>query len=270
MHILFIGYGKTSQRVAKHLFEQGQQISTISQSAKTDVIASHQIQDVHQLNLSNHAPIDWVYILLSPKQSTIQDYQHTYLDSVQPILQALKPHPVQRIVVVSSTRVYGENAGEDVDDATRVQPTDAQGEILQHMEQAYLTAYPERCTIIRPSGIYGTSVTRLKNMAIKMQSYPNLHWSNRIHIEDLSRFLAQMIHVEHPSASYILSNSDPKLLHEILQWFQQKMDVPILNVESEHVTGKRLYATRMQQIGFNLEHQDYFEDYLGLIKNNLS
>ncbi|EOR10072.1 hypothetical protein F896_00192 [Acinetobacter genomosp. 15BJ] len=30
MHILFIGYGKTSQRVAKHLFEQGHHISTIS------------------------------------------------------------------------------------------------------------------------------------------------------------------------------------------------------------------------------------------------
>ena len=47
MHILFIGYGKTSQRVAKHLFEQGHHISTISRSAKTDCYATHAIQDIH-------------------------------------------------------------------------------------------------------------------------------------------------------------------------------------------------------------------------------
>ena len=64
MHILFIGYGKTSQRVAKHLFEQGHHISTISRSAKTDCYATHAIQDIHQLDLSTFAPIDVVYVLL--------------------------------------------------------------------------------------------------------------------------------------------------------------------------------------------------------------
>ncbi len=52
MHILFIGYGKTSQRVAKHLFEQGHHISTISRSPKTDCYATHYIQDVQQLDLT--------------------------------------------------------------------------------------------------------------------------------------------------------------------------------------------------------------------------
>ena len=72
MHILFIGYGKTSQRVAKQLFEQGHQITTISQSPKTDVWAQHLIQDVHQLNLSQIPPVDAVYILLSPNIGTIE------------------------------------------------------------------------------------------------------------------------------------------------------------------------------------------------------
>ena len=100
MHILFIGYGKTSRRVAKQLFEQGHQISTISSSPKTDSFATHLIQDLHKLNLTTVTPIDWVYVLLSPKQSAVDGYQQTYLDSVQPIVTALKQHPVQRIVVV--------------------------------------------------------------------------------------------------------------------------------------------------------------------------
>ena len=56
-----------------------------------------------------------------------------------------------------------------------------------------------------------------------------------------------MIHVEHPEKSYIVTNNDPKLLHEILQWFQRQMGLPLLKVESEQVTGKKLYATRMQK-----------------------
>ena len=52
MHILFIGYGKTSQRLAKQLFEQGHQITTISRSPKFDPYATHLIQDVQQADFS--------------------------------------------------------------------------------------------------------------------------------------------------------------------------------------------------------------------------
>ena len=50
-----------------------------------------------------------------------------------------------------------------------------------------------------------------------------------------------------------------------MQWFQQQMGIPLLKVESEQVTGKRLYATRMQKMGFELEHPDCYEDYLELM-----
>ena len=168
--------------------------------------------------------------------------------------------------MVSSTRVYGQNSGEIVDDETEIHPIDAQGKILQQMEQTYFAAYPEQCTIIRPSGIYGASVARMQKMAASMLSYPNRHWSNRIHIEDLSRLLSQMIHVVHPEKSYIVTDNQPKLMHEILQWFQLQLGLPLLQVESEQVTGKKLYATRMQQMGFELEHPDCYEDYLELME----
>ena len=162
------------------------------------------------------------------------------------------------MVVVSSTRVYGQNAGESVDDETEIYPNDVQGEILHQMEQVYLAAYPEQCTIIRPSGIYGVSVARMQKMAASMTSYPNLHWSNRIHIEDLSRFLAQMIHVEHPDSSYILTNNQPRLLHEVLQWFQQQMGVPILKVESDRVTGKSCMPQELKRWDLNYNFQIVF------------
>ena len=265
MHILFIGYGKTSQSVAKQLFQQQQQISTISLSKKTDPWAQHDQQDVHQLDLTGYAPIDFVYVLLSPKVPSIEAYQSIYLDSALPIIQALKSHPVKRIIVVSSTRVYGQNAGEEVNDDSAIQPSDAQGKVLYQMEQSYINAFAERCCIVRPSGIYGTSIARMQKLAVTTKNYPNLHWSNRIHIEDLSRFLSQMIHVEHPEKSYILTNNQPQLLHETIQWFQKKMNVPLLSVATNKVTGKKLYATHMQQLGFQLQHPNCYIDYAALL-----
>lgn len=265
MHILFIGYGKTSWRVAKQLFEQGHQITTISQSAKMDEYATHLIQDVHQLNLAHIPPIDWVYVLLSPNESTPEAYQQVYVDSVQPISKALKQHPVQKVVVVSSTRVYGENHGERIDDEAEMKPNDEQGRLLLKMEQLWQQAYPSASIIIRPTGIYGTSVARMLKLAEKTKTYLNHHWSNRIHIDDLASFLAHLLHVEHAEKSYIVSNNQPSLLHETIQWFQRQLHLPELVLQSDGCSGKRIYATRMAEMGFQLQHKDCFEDYLEML-----
>jgi nucleoside-diphosphate-sugar epimerase len=256
MHILFIGYGKTSQRAAKLLFEQGHQITTISQSPKTDAYANHLIQDVHQLDLSDIPPIDVAYVLLSPNVSTVEAYQQTYVDSVQPITQALKAHPIQRLIVVSSTRVYGENAGEHVDDDTVPNPNDVQGNVLLRMEQLYQQYLDEACVNVRPTGIYSGSSARMQKLAEHTVSYPTIQWSNRIHIDDLVRFLVYLLHVEHPEKSYICTNNQPQPLHERILKIQRSLNLAELVLESERETGKRIYATRMNATGFRLLQEE--------------
>lgn len=261
MHILFIGYGKTSQRVAKHLFEQGHHISTISRSEKTDCYATHYIQDIHQLDLTRLPPIDMVYVLLAPAQSGIAAYQHTYVESIAPMVDALKTHPVQRIVVVSSTRVYGENAGERIDDETEIRPADAQGHLLREMELLWQKNYPQQSIIVRPTGIYGTSIARLKKLAEQTSTYPAVHFSNRIHIDDLAKFLAELINLAKLESSYIVSNNIPLPMHEILLWFQQQLKLPTLKLLTQQQTGKRIYATRLSDTGFRFDHLICFNDY---------
>lgn len=267
MHILFIGYGKTSQRVAKQLFEQGHQISTISRSAKTDCYASHYRQDVHQLDLTMLPAIDLVYVALAPAQSDIDAYQQTYVDSVEPIVQALKTHPIQRIIVLSSTRIYGENAGEYIDDETPIMPADTQGHLLRKMELLWQAHYPTQSVIIRPTGIYGTSITRLIKLAQQTVSYPAIHWSNRIHIADLATFLAHLadLNLSEIAPSYIVSNNMPLPMHEILLWLQQQLKLPTLQLSSQQQTGKRIYATRLSQTGFEYQHPICFNDYAEML-----
>lgn len=258
MHILFIGYGKTSQRVAKQLFQQDHQITTVSRSAKDDDFAQHLIQDIQQLDLAQIQPVDVVYVLLAPSRnsplSAIENYQQTYVDSVQPIVRALKDHPLKRVIVVSSTRVYGENHGERIDDESTPIPSDQQGQLLLEMERRWQQAYPSKCVIVRPTGIYGTSVARMIKLAETTHSYPNIHWSNRIHIDDLAHFLVHLLHVEHPEKSYICTNNQPLPLHEKILNIQRELNLPELVLESEKETGKRIFAERMRESGFELKN----------------
>ena len=249
MHILFIGYGKTSQRVAKQLFQQDHQITTVSLALKDDVFAEHLQQDIHQLDLSKIEPVDMAYVLLAPSRSSelssAENYQKTYVDSVQPIVRALKAYPVQRIIVVSSTRVYGEDQGQIINDDSPIIPKDEQWHLLLKMEQLWQQAYPEQVIIVRPTGIYGTSNARMYKLAETTKSYPNIHWSNRIHIDDLARFLAHLIHVEHPEKSYVCTNNQPEPLHERILNIQKELGLPELVLESEVETGKRIFSERM-------------------------
>lgn len=256
MHILMIGYGKTSQRVAKQLFQQDHQITTVSRSPKDDVFAVHLQQNIHQLDLSKIQPVDVVYVLLAPSRSSelssVENYQKTYVDSVQPIVSALKAHPVQRIIVVSSTRVYGEDQGQVINDESPIRPKDEQGHLLLKMEQLWQQAYSEQVIIVRPTGIYDGLSQLMIKLAETTKTYPNIDWSNRIHIDDLARFLADLIHVEHPEKSYICTNNQPEPLHERVLKIQKELALPELVLESEMETGKRIFAKRMVECGFEV------------------
>lgn len=254
MHILFIGYGKTSQRVAKQLFQQNHQITTVSRSGKEDEFAQHLTQDIHQLDLSSLEPVDVAYVLLAPSRnstlSSIELYKQTYVDSVEPIVNTLKNHPIKRIIVVSSTRVYGENNGEIIHDDSPIILSDEQGRLLLKMEQLWQQVYPNECVIVRPTGIYTGASERMKKLAETTKTYPNIHWSNRIHIDALASFLVNMIHVKHPEKSYICTNNKPQPLHEMILNIQRELGLPELVLESERETGKRIFAERMDELGF--------------------
>lgn len=268
MHILFIGYGKTSQRVVKHLFAQGHQITAVSRSEKSAMDGvRHLQQDIHQLDVSQVEPIDCVYVLLSPEGRTVEDYQQTYLQGASSIIQALKSHPIQRCIVVSSTRVYNSHVGGTVvDDETVIDSDDAHGRILYAMEQAYIKAFAERCVIVRPSGIYGASVARMIKMAQSTQNYYQCHWSNRIHIDDLARFLAVVYDPSFNQQCYIASDSRPYPLHEIIQWFQDQLGIERLLYEPQQETGKKIYATHLTNANFELTYSDCFFVYKTLLE----
>lgn len=137
----------------------------------------------------------------------------------------------------------------------RFTPNDAQGHILHNMELLWQKYFPSQCVIVRPTGIYGASIDRLKRMAEHTQTYPNIHYSNRIHIDDLARFLVFLADFEKPHKSYLVANNAPVPLHEVLLWFQSQLDLPLLTLDSAHVSGKKFMRNICLRRVFNLSIQ---------------
>lgn len=92
----------------------------MSRSPKDDDFVQHLTQDIQQLDLSQVQLIRCSLCITCAFHVIILKVQlkiiSRHVDSVQPIVKALKDHPIQRIIVVSSTRVYGESHGERIDD----------------------------------------------------------------------------------------------------------------------------------------------------------
>ena len=258
MHILFIGFGETSKATAKKLFDLGHQITSVSRTPSSNGLSTHFVQNVKSLDLKNIDTIDAIYILLSPSSNTNESYVETYIDSIPAVDAIVKKNKVKKIILVSSTRVYGGNEGNYIDDETKPNPNDSKGEVLLNMEKIWIKKHPDKVIVVRPTGIYKPTSARMENLAKTTISFPNVHWSNRIHIEDLSNFLVFLLNIEKPEKSYIVTNNNPKPMHEILQKIQIEKNLDILELMSIKESGKKIFATRLAGLNFSIIHKEIY------------
>lgn len=259
MRILILGSGDIGLCLAKVLYKQGHQVTTVSRHSKNIAPIQHLAQDIRELKLASDMRFDWVYVILTPEQRSVTAYQAAFIDTARPVFQALETHSIQRVILISSTRVYGENTGQWIDDTTTVATHDPIGQTLIAAEQLWSAYWQEKLTIIRPSGLYRANSPYWQRRAHECEEISVLHWTNRLHRQDLVGFLSYLITVNNLESSYILSDSMPVAESEIINFIRGQNGVSILkNVPSQPATGKRITARRLTQSGYCLQYPDFF------------
>lgn len=251
---LIIGCGKLGQSLAIHLDQQGHYVTAVSRSPKNlpDTI-THLCADVHHLNwadtLTPHT-FDWVYIILAPSERMLMDYHHTYIDSISHIVSSI--NVAHRIVLVSSTRVYGSsNNTEVITDDSLLSPSDSFGQILQASELLWRSHFKDKLIIIRPSGLIDHTIYtkgRLYKMAQDKDNF-TAHWVNLTTYQTTANVLSLL--PDTPShtlkQSYIineLSILKYQLLTAIAYHYTLcTSDTPAPQTLSQ--TGKQLYPTHL-------------------------
>lgn len=197
-------------------------------------------------------------------------YQAQYVTGLANVLATQQANPALRwVFFVSSTRVYGAEAGEYLDESSPVRPNDFGGQRLLEAEQLLANlACPS--TILRLSGLYGPGRLRMINMAAS-QSWPQQNgWSNRIHRDDAAAFTAflleQALAGQSVAPCYIVSDNTPAPVYEVLAYLADQLQVAKLPCwQAPPSAGKRLCNDLLRASGFTLRYPDYQSGYQALL-----
>lgn len=264
VNILILGYGQTGRALAQQLVQQKHHITVVSRHTpeQLDAGVTHLCQDIRQLQLDQNHLFDWVYVILAPSQRGIAFYQDAFVDTIRPITNALHNHPIQKIVFVSSTHVYGENQGQIVDDSTVPQAQDAMGKCLVAAEQLWSAYWAEKLIILRPSGLYQANSLYMVKQAEAATKIDVKHWTNRIHRQDLVGFLSYLLEIKQPKSSYILSDQQPEIQYNLWHAIRQQQGLSALMItEDLPQTGKQLHAQNLQNSGYQLQYPTWKQGY---------
>jgi nucleoside-diphosphate-sugar epimerase len=156
---LVIGCGYLGQRVAARWHEQGQRVwVTTRQASRGEEFRRQGWQAVlcdvlDPVSLAHLPPVETAVYCVGLDRGAGQSMQRVYVDGLANVLAAWKTPPA-RVIYVSSTGVYGQTEGEEVDETAAIKPTEESGRIVLEAEGVLRSRLP-RAIILRFAGIYG-------------------------------------------------------------------------------------------------------------------
>lgn len=272
--ILMIGLGKIGLPVAKQLAAQGHCVIGVSRSKPTDLAFCDAItaklppdnDHLYQKNLHFVASdaraliiaqlsqwisqISQICIIVSPDTPSLQDYRDSYYAIAEHVVRLGDHLPnLKRVVFISSTGVYGQNAGEVIDINTPVfAPASATSQVILQTEQLLQQHFEDKSVIIRPSGIYGQSRLRLLTMATQLAAqspnmtsdYPSNTWTNRIMDIDLVSIIVKVTNTGETVPVYLATDNAPVPLYTVLNYLATAQGLNLSLPCMEPTTGKRI------------------------------
>src|SRR5690606_38293756 len=123
-------------------------------------------------------------------------YRAAYVDGLRHVLAWLAQHGQRprRLLFVSSTGVYGQHAGEWVDEQSATQPSGFSGILMLEAERlALASGIP--ASVVRLSGLYHPArpwLLQQVRSGLQVTAKPPM-FSNRIHRDDAAALLASLL-----------------------------------------------------------------------------
>lgn len=192
----------------------------------------------------------------APDQRDEAAYRRLYVDGLRRLLDACD---APRAVFTSSTAVYGEDAGEWVDEATPPRPAAFNGRVLREAEQV-LAAWGGHGSVLRASGLYGPGRDMLWRKA-RAGGPGRAHWTNRLHVDDAASALAHLLDLPAPGAVYLGTDDRPAREDEVLAHLRTRLGLPPGPAATGPETGRRLRNARLRASGWVPRVPDFRAGY---------
>ncbi|MCC9205226.1 NAD-dependent epimerase/dehydratase family protein [Arthrobacter sp. zg-Y769] len=218
------------------------------------------------------ADTDVVVIAVAADSRTEEAYRAAYVTGTANVLDALERDGVQprRILFVSSTAVYGDADGGEVDEETPAEPASATGAVILEAEQLLHARRPD-AVVLRLSGIYGPGRTRLIDSVTAGTAVvpTGTQLTNRIHRDDAAAAIVHLAtRVSHPAPLYVGVDMEPVELAEVLGFLAAELGrelPPAGETSSSRGGNRRLSNRRLRGTGFEFAYPTYREGYRAVL-----
>ena len=193
--------------------------------------------------------------------------RNVYVDGLENVLNALDGDDQGRFIYVSSTGVYGQTGGEEVDETTATAPAGESGRIVLDAEDLLAERRPD-AVILRFAGIYGPN--RLIRAAALKAGEPLTgdpdQWLNLIHVGDgaaaviaaVEREIAgRVVNVcdDHPVRRRDFYTRMAEVLGAPPPWFPSEVEGMAAGAANRRIVNRRMHA----ELGVTLRYPSYRE-----------
>ncbi|QGK70494.1 SDR family NAD(P)-dependent oxidoreductase [Allosaccharopolyspora coralli] len=274
MTVVLAGCGDLGTEIGLRFAGTGRRVLGLRR--RTDVLPP-QIAGL-RVDLAHEVPTlpddtETVVVVLTADRRTADGYRTTYLRGLTHVLDSLNTVQAQpRVLLVSSTAVYGVNDGSWVDEDTPAEPRSATGRVLLEVESELLRRRPG-ATILRLTGLYGPGrgrmIERVRAGTVEEPTTPT--YTNRIHRDDAA---AAVLHlataVTAPDSVYVGVDDAPVERSHLLRFLADELGVeaPPSDEGDAAPGGKRFRNTLLRATGFEFAYPTYREGYRAVLAGN--
>ena len=274
MRILIAGCGRLGSEAGVGLARAGHQVYGLRRDPSQLPAAIAPIRaDLTDTQQALPIPdrLDAVIYALTPAQRTEAAYRSAYVEGLQRLLVTpALANPETHWLFVSSTAVYGDADGGEVDEHTVPAPGRFNGAVLAQAEQL-LQRWRERSCLLRLGGIYGPGrqylISQLRLGQLRV-SRTQPRYTNRIHSTDAARLMGTLCTKR---TTGVINGVDccPATDAEVADWLAARLGwppAPEVGPDSEARDNKRIRSCRLSALPFYHRYPDYRSGYSAALR----
>jgi nucleoside-diphosphate-sugar epimerase len=231
---LIVGCGYLGGRVARRWLAAGETVYAVTRSTQhAGVLAQEGVRPVvadvtRPESLTQLPPAATVLysVAYDPASETTRD--EVYAGGLRAVLDALPTRP-DRVLLTSSTGVYGEAAGDWVDENSPCRPTRDAGRAMLAAEAVLQgSRLSDRSIILRLAGLYGPG--RIPRMADLLAGRPiemtAQGYLNLIHVDDAAHLIVAAESRATPPRIYVVADGQPVRRRDFYQHLAALLGLP--------------------------------------------
>jgi nucleoside-diphosphate-sugar epimerase len=237
MRRLIFGCGYLGRRAAAAWLTSGDEVFAVTRSAEnaadlSAVGVKPVVGDVtHPDSLASLPEVDTILYSVGFDRNAGPTKREVYVDGLRNVLRAVERR-CGRFVHISSTSVYGQENGEEIDEFSPAEASHESGVICREAEQLvaeFQESSGTQSTILRLSGIYGPGrlLSRIEAIreGLKLPG-PADSWLNLIHVDDAVSVVVKAAAVPDPAPRYLVSDDEPVRRRDYYEALARLTDSP--------------------------------------------